>query len=77
MKSLPRPLARPNRLVRQRKAHLKSIVRDLKKIAHQEIERTAELLQDNDNPIVKEYEGEESAVITDYPKEDWEYPTDP
>ena len=54
MKSIPRPLARPNRLVRQRKAHLKSIVRDLKKIAHQEIERVGELLEDKeDNPIQK------------------------
>jgi len=69
MKSLPRPLARP---IRQRKAHLKALFKDLKRIAHQEIERTAELFQDKDtNPIVKEYEGEESPVITDNTKKDW------
>ena len=54
MKSIPRPLARPNRLIKQRKAHLKALVRDLKKIAHQEIERVGELLEDKeDNPIQK------------------------
>jgi len=75
MKSIPRPFARP---IRQRKAHLKALVKDLKKIAHQEIERVGELLQDKDtNPIVIEYEGEESPVITDNTKKDWFNPPDP
>ena len=62
MKSLPRPLARPNRVFRKQQGKVKSLVQQVRKIALEEIERTAhiatELLGEDkeENPIKEEAE---------------------